>query len=337
MSLKHFLCLGAALLPLSAQALDLGGFDLTPEHVDNIADPAYRPAAGELDTDKSFSYSNTTEKAYAFNQGGAVGSTHFRDSSNSRSSGLSVTYGVTDRLSFGLSEDYVNTHIRSLGNGSDEGGITQGMTNPTLDGSYRLIDQSGADFNLDLKASYTPDLFPAKRATRENNGTIADGSNIGEAAVEISRQMKSLTLSATPYLDYLGKKSIKTADTQDTITYSAHWRFGLDLKSQLRLTDDIYLNAGGGIHQTMGDRVDSPADYQTSKQHYTPTKSFFLSPGYRFTPNLTLNAEYQRSFLGHSKEADQTNDPFFGNYSSDATWQGRTENLYALHLRYRFN
>lgn len=319
MSFKGLLFLGAVLSPLSANA-----FDLSPASSDNLADPAYIPAAGETDGESVLSLNSLHEKRIT-----PAGTMSPAYDAVSRDIGQSLVYGVTDRFSLSLSDSYRTVHSRDAYPSTTRSFFASGFENPDLQASYRLIEQKTAPVSLDVLADIQPDLFDARAPSTLRGGTVASGGTETGAALRLNRQMKSLTLQLESFADHMGDRKVKEMSDDSTEKYAADWHYGLTFREETRFTDHAFLNAGLSLSQDSDGHVSDPAQALNSKTSHAPEKLFYLAPGYQIIPQtLVVSATYQRDFLG--QESQHTDS---GTYH----WKGQTENIYALHLRYRFD
>ncbi len=168
-NLKTSLGLLALGLLLSILPFRAWAFDLSPDASRVLSDPTYLPQGGQFFGSTEFSYNQVNSNTDNY-QGKMTASTSVK------------TTTLTQVLDFGLTDDLT---LRASGfyqlNGTDSqdpSGVSTltssyGMSDPTIALVCRVLDEKGAPFNWDLKASYTPDLINAESASADLSGSVA--------------------------------------------------------------------------------------------------------------------------------------------------------------------
>lgn len=228
----------------------------------NIGAPDFLPYAGELKGSFTYTYSADT---YDFDTNQPF--TFPRSNDKSTNAFLpDLTYGITDdiavfadlgwgnsrnseaytynRTIFGLPIRVVPTHahasFRALG-----------ADDPSFGATWRAIDERYAPVNIDLSASYQPDIFRARSSGTLQAGSLAAGGQAGSVQAAISRAINLLTLRAYGTFSYAGRRNDSARYGTEILRSAPHATYAAGLQSAVRLLPFLTLNAGVQAQQAM--------------------------------------------------------------------------------------
>jgi hypothetical protein len=286
--------------------------DWTPDTTRYLGDPSFLPLGGQVYG--TFTYTYSTNR-YDYTAGGPVAPVNsWNKQENSYLPSLS--YGITDDVS--VSADLGWGNIRSQDNYFFKGLflgpivllsptqghlslLSVGPSNPNFALTWRAIDQRSAPVNVDLRADYAPDIFPAREPGPDSTGTLALGGQSGALEASISRETRFLTARGYIGFGYEGQRDIGQPGGQTVLHLDAHPDFALGLQTQARLTPWLALNLGVEAQQA--------TDFG---QHYSPGPGFSetVRPGGAITPyaglvvplldnHLAVEFLYQHEFIGN--------------------------------------
>jgi hypothetical protein len=288
----------------------------------SIEDPSYLPDEGHLISDTGFSYEREKYQGYSqyFYGGALIASDKYSNENYTVSQGLQ--YGLLPGLVVGLG---ISCSYRGEADEQYDFGFTSkdhktGCNDPYVQAIYRGLRQSDQlDFpvNIDLAASYSPNLF---KATYGQINT-APGSSSGDVNLAVSHVFQDFTL-----LGRLGvalqdrvKSRYDYVDQYQGIHYtdelSAVAQPYLQLVSQYRPVDDLFLT--GGVTYYAGYRQSENTDYDYTETFGFPYDSSrataikisqsvtpFIGASWTLIPEtLSASIRYQHGFLGKVRYA----------------------------------
>ena len=305
-----------AMAPAAAHA-----FDLTPDTTRILSDPAFLPLKGQLSGETTYSYLDLSEDRVLPN---GVTSPHV--SGRRDSVGQSLSFGLTDRFSVNASMNYAEQRDKDTYPFGIFDFYSAGFNNPTIGATYRAIEQGATPVSIDISANYSPDVFAARAASTSRGGTVASGGQSEGVTIAASREMKSLTLQLSAGATYFGdRKMAETADNS-TMTVGANWNYRVNLLTQTRLTERLFVNAGAGYSSQTDTTASDPFEGISNTNSFNPTLTTYIAPGYQVIPNrLVLSVEYDRDYPGVQTQS-----------GSVGVWKNQVENLYAAHARCLF-
>lgn len=318
--------LALLLLPLGAWALDL-----SPDASRVLSDPTYLPLGGQFFGSTEYSYNQVNSNTDNY-QGKMTASTSVK------------TTTLTQVLDFGLTDDLT---LRASGfyqlngtNSQDPSGVSTltssyGMSDPTIALVCRVLDEKGAPFNWDLKASYTPDLINAESASADLSGSVARGGSTAAFGTALSYKGKDFTLYLVGDGTYLDEKDVLNQNNGITTSYQPSWVYSLDATTQTRFAEGLSLNAG--VSMTFNQSVNASYVNAANKViDFTNQPSdityLILALNYQVTPGkLAASLLYSHDFYG------QSGNTYLSKPQLDNTIVDRYNDLVGAELRYVFN
>jgi hypothetical protein len=305
-------------VPFSAHA-----FDLSPDTTRYLGDPAFLPLTGQVFGSTGYQYREL--------------STDFVPSGAHSSTGASVFaeqlgYGISDRFSINLDTGHADIHTKytyTSPRSYTTDYYDHGFVDPSFGATWRAIEQEDAPVSVDLVGAYSPSLFAARVATPSMGGTVATGGPSEGLTLDVSREMRSLTVQAYAVTTFYDLAQQKMLSDDSSRKVGPYWVYGFGLRGQGRLTDRIYLNAGAGYSGQTPNRLSDPVENLAQKYFYGSTVNAYVAPGYHLIPNrLVLSAEYDRYYLG-SQTISIGSGPL-------GTWKHYTEDIYTVGVRFLF-
>ena len=260
--MTRLMALATVMIPLAAHAAD---WDTDTARI--LGDPAFLPLAGQVSGEFSYSYEAQTYNYVNIANGG---SDSVDRSSNTFSPSLS--YGITDDISVSANLDWGNSRltenriIEELLPGGPGGGPgvhygpyhfketyhSQGAFNPAFGATWRVIDERSAPVNVDISVSYAPDVFTARDAEYDSNGSLALGGQRGTAEIAVSREWQVFTARGYALLGVDGERKIDlnyAGVPQGTyVTHTdARPDYEIGLQTQTRPLPFLAVNAGVSV------------------------------------------------------------------------------------------
>ncbi len=174
-----------------------------------------------------------------------------------------------------------------------------GANDPAFGATWRAIDQRTATVSLDMTGSYTPDIFHAKVAEYQVNGSVAPGGQSGSLEAAITHDSRILTLRAYGTFAYDGRRNISDGGSQD-LRSAPHAVYAAGLQGEARLLPFLAINAGVGASQAM--RFDQPLLSGSIQTTVTIKPSGSISPYAGlvlpiFPQHLVAEFLYQHDFV----------------------------------------
>jgi hypothetical protein len=309
-----------AVVPMHAYAQDWGRI---------LSDPNYLPLAGEFDGSTAYTYGIT--KGDAFDSTGAqIDSFHV----NTNALAQRFEYGVTDDFALGLGIAYDPSVHRTvdLVGGSSRSSDKSGFADPTIDATYRVMDERRGPMILDLFATYSPDLFRAQSANSSDDGTVARGGQAASLGLALGREWPGFGIRATAAANWVGKRSIDDPLMATTLHENSAWNYDVALNTQARLTERASLNIGAGYLFRQSYGVDDPAVPASWTMHPGDVGNVHLALNYHFVPNRVVGSlTYQYNGYNHSSNTDATPAAFDGGI------RNQSENVFGARLAYVLN
>lgn len=319
----RFLALAAACAAMSTPAF---AQDMESDSTRIISDPLYLPLQGQIYGESAYTYGSSSQDV--FDSTGARTSTtdiHFNQLSQK------VLYGLTDdlALNFDWAYDFSRDATRHIAGGGDVSRSSSGWTDPDFGLTYRVMDQRVSPLTFDLRASYSPDAFPAKGATTDDEGTVARGGQTMDLGATLGHEGPMFTVAAKFDALWLDTRNVLNQTSGETTSTDAQWNYRLGLEGQARLSDAFSVNAGAGHTFTNTNTVFN----QTSGlEHFTyggDVTDVEASLNYQFVPNTLVGSlAYQHNFYQDSRN-------LFPTSPTDNTFtRNKDEDLVGVTMRY---
>jgi hypothetical protein len=318
--------LALALLPMGADALD---FSPNPSRV--VSDPAYLPLQGQVYGSTEYSFGQITSNTLD-----NLGAPEFATSTVSNTVIQVLEVGMTDDLTFRVSDTY--GWIDSTNNapsGASTVTHSDGFSDPIFGAIWRVMDEKDRPFNLDLMDSFAPNLFDAKSASDDLDGTIARGGATATLGTALSYETTAFTVYLQGTATYLGTRTILNQNTNITTNYDSSWQSLLSLSTQTRFADRWSLNAGlsrtfnGSVNASFNNNkgvlvgfTNEPGDLST----LTGALNYQVTPG-QFVASLI----YSHNFYDNGGTTN------FNFPNSDTTTTDKNQDVFSAELRYVFN
>jgi hypothetical protein len=292
----RFLALAAACAAISTQAF---AQDMESDSTRIISDPLYLPLAGQIYGESAYTYGSTSQDVFD--------STGTRtDSTDIHLNQLSqrVLYGVTDDLavSFDWAYDISRDATRHPVGGSDVTRSSSGWTDPTFGLTYRAMDQRWSPLTLDLHADYSPDAFPAKAATPDEEGTVARGGPAVDFGATLGHEGPVFTVAAKFDALWLDTRNVLNQTSGETTQTDSQWNYRFGLDTQTRITNQFSFNVGAGHTFTNTATV---FNQTTGLEHFSSggdVTDLSAALNYQFVPNVLVGSlEYQHNFYQNAR------------------------------------
>jgi hypothetical protein len=304
-------------------------FDDTPDTTRIVSDPMYLPMQGQFYGSSSYKWSSATDDVFD-----ASGARTASTQSTGNSLAQQFQYGITDDLALRLDWGYdwrsVSRHLVPTG---DLVRSSSGWTDPTFGVTWRAIDQAqGGPFSLDLRGDYSPDAFPNKSATVEDEGTIARGGQAFDIGATIGHQTRDFTIAMLFDANYLDTRKAVNPTNGDFSTTDAQWAYTLGLETQLRLSDAASINAGAGHTFSNNATVFNSGTGLTHVSQGGDFTDLNVALNYHFVPNTVVGSVgYQHNFY------DNTRNLFPGTPIDNTFVRSKDEDVVGVTMRYVVN
>lgn len=238
-ALRKIIFLSLVGAAISVFEVPANALDLTSDASRVLSDLAYLPLDNQFVCTTDFSYSNSTGDI--FGNLGAPRSTFTRSTNT-----LTQTFsdGINDDLTLRLTAAYgINSTTTNPTTGSSTTSNAYGLDDPVLGLVWRVLDQRINVVNLDLIATYAPDLVEAVAASATQVGSVARGGQATTIETALSYKTRDFTVYLDGSATYLSKRNV--SDNINTITsYNSNWQYSLSLNTQTRFNDEFAINAG---------------------------------------------------------------------------------------------
>lgn len=150
----------------------------------------------------------------------------------------SFDFGINERLSATVSLSHTEVEYKDETSTLD----ADGFNNPEISLKYRTAHEKSDGFISDITLAIAPDIFTAKSATANVDGTVASGGNIFALAVDYGRNFENSSYKVTGTTIYSAKSKFRDAETGDAYTDDEETYFNLAIETQYKLSDKISLN-----------------------------------------------------------------------------------------------
>jgi hypothetical protein len=167
----------------------------------------------------------------------------------------SVGFGLTDLISAEL------TYARQLkgqqeqftsgGTGGRTTVDTEGMQNPTVAGTWRLMEQSAGRYAVDVRASYSPDLVDNEGSDNDTEYTAGAGGAVYQVGARLGQKNGTSQWNAQVIFLYAGEsESENTAGDKETTdaTYTVKALYGM----QEQMLDFLDFRGEVALQRTSG-------------------------------------------------------------------------------------
>ena len=320
-----FLAATSALIVLSTSAF---AQEMASDSARIVSDPLYLPLQGQFYGATGYQYGSLSRDTY--------------DSTGARSDTTNVTtntldqtflYGITDDFALRFNWGYDLSRDASV---HPVGGTAvkrdgSGWTDPQFGLIYRVMDQRDNPLTLDVHADYSPNAFPAKSATVDDEGTVARGGQYADFGATLGHEGPMFTVAATFNAIYLDTAKVLNQISGDTTRTDSMWNYRFGLDTQTRINDQFSVNAGVGHTFTNNGTV---FNQTTGLEHITnggDATDVNAALNYQFVPNTIVGSlEYQHSFYQNSRNLFPTA-PL-----NDTSVRNKDEDLFGVTMRYVF-
>jgi len=207
-------------------------------------------------------------------------------------------FGVSQEVSYGLQEGLIlsaqitRSTEKFTVKSSSAKGVTdsEGFENPKFGVLKRFWWEKDNGFNLDLGASFSPDLFDAEDGNTDKDGTVASGSSDLSFFASFGRKQAEFQWALEAMVEFVGEAKEEDLDNGKESTTDAKQ----DLYIQASVQRDVATNFSifGGVELGfIGElEVKNTDDSKTTVDTYT-TQSLFA--GAKFVAQKNLFFEFQ--------------------------------------------
>ncbi len=222
-----------------------------------------------------------------------------------------VGFGFTDSLS--ASVDYTNqlkgendTEV----SGSNSAKVdTTGHLNPSFSVLYRLLNQANDAINLDLIASYSPDLFDSEISSSGKKADAASGGAVYTIGGRGGKKFKTFQMAAEAYLDIYGETSVKDRSSNSTDKADAYAQARVYYHAQTSLLPILDIRGNVGV-LTASEQVSKSSGTKTtvdmvSAYEFGPTMIFIVIPNQlnvNFDWNMRMYKNYEQKVGSNNQE-----------------------------------
>jgi len=320
---NRFLVLAAAGAAISTQAF---AQEMGSDSTRIISDPLYLPLAGQIYGESTYTYGSTSQDVFD-----ATGTRTDTTDIHLNQLSQSILYGLTDDLavSFDWAYDISRDATRHPVGASDVTRSSSGWTDPTFGLTYRVMDQRYSPLTLDLHASYSPDAFPAKSATSDEEGTVARGGQAIDFGATLGHEGPMFTVAAKFDAIWLGSRDVLNQNSGDISQTDSQWNYRFGLDSQTRFSDALSLNVGAGHTFTNTATVfnqTSGLEHFSSGGDVTDVNAAL---NYQIVPNTVVaSLEYQHNFYQNTRNLFPTSP------TDNNSVRNKDEDLVGVTMRY---
>jgi len=320
---NRFLVLAAAGAAISTQAF---AQEMGSDSTRIISDPLYLPLAGQIYGESTYTYGSTSQDVFD-----ATGTRTDTTDIHLNQLSQSILYGLTDDLavSFDWAYDISRDATRHPVGGPDLSRSSSGWTEPEFGLTYRVMDQRYSPLTLDLHASYSPDAFPAKSATSDEEGTVARGGQAIDFGATLGHEGPMFTVAAKFDAIWLGSRDVLNQNSGDISQTDSQWNYRFGLDSQTRFSDALSLNVGAGHTFTNTATVfnqTSGLEHFSSGGDVTDVNAAL---NYQIVPNTVVaSLEYQHNFYQNTRNLFPTSP------TDDNSVRNKDEDLVGVTMRY---
>jgi hypothetical protein len=251
----------------------------------NFASPIYWTAKGQLFGETEFhDYSYVEE---VFKQSG--GTTKSRRQNVDYDQFIQVArYGLTDNIS--LEADFGGDAYHSETDREPLGVVVKthsaGWVDPRLNVIYRLLTQgeNNSPIYLDLTGEYLPNVYSARAATPDKDGTVATGGQEFISEETFGYETGALTLELSPIFTYSGETRVSG------VQYSYLWQEEINAGAFYQLTDRWSFNGDTGYQI-------APREGEWGTTYLHGQANYYVVPQV-----LQVTLEFEHQFIGDEKE-----------------------------------
>jgi hypothetical protein len=201
-----------------------------------------------------------------------------------------LAYGVTDDFSVHAQMRYEPDATRkvNLVGGTSQTYDSSGFSDPTFGATYRVLDQAVNPVNLDLFATYTPDLIDAKVATMDESGSLSSGGQAGSVGAAIGQEMRDFSIRGSMSAVFNGNRKAIDLTDNSAVRTDAVTNYVASLQTQTRLTDRFSVNAGFTYTFDNNQNVTNTVNGITHVNTPGDIASLGLALNYHLVPNTAV-------------------------------------------------
>ncbi|MBY0516261.1 MAG: hypothetical protein K2P81_05100 [Bacteriovoracaceae bacterium] len=212
-----------------------------------------------------------------------------------------VGFGLTN--SFSLALDYVNQlegeNDTEVSGANSPKVKTTGHLNPTLSVLYRLLNQNSDSINLDLMASYSPDLFDSEISSSSHDVDAASGGAVYTMGARAGKKFKNFQMAAEGYLDIIGETSVKNRSTNSTDKGDAYAQARIYYHAQTNVLPILDVRGNVGVI-TASEQVSKASGTKTTVDmlnayEFGPTMIFIVIPN-QLNVNFDWNMRFYKNY-----------------------------------------
>jgi len=318
-------------ITLAALALPLltatASFAESPDSGRYLSDPAFLPKAGQIEGRTELIQSNSSYDLI---------DTNGTKSDIIKGEGLMlrqmVGYGVTDRFTLRLTDDYaLETQYDNQLTSTQDKTKSSGLHDPKISAAYRLIPQGKNPYNLDLSGFFKPTVFRAQEASTDKHGTVANGGATYGLGAAVSRVNKSFTLRGSMDVVRYEQATSKHLSDGSTTTTGGRTALDLGLQGQWRFLRRMSLDADLGYEMSTSNKIgnNGSTPWGATQDNGDIFKGS-LGLAYDFIPERLIGGLYYEY-----TQADKTGYSDLNNFSVSKMTNQR-EDAYIFRLHYLF-
>lgn len=266
-----------------------------------LSDPAYLPESGAIISDTSYSFMKT-KSVWHYPGGSDI-------SLNSRSQviGQEFSYGFLGNIVLTLGGLYVikQKDEREYGAGYSPSKFSyrsDGFENPFAGITYRVFSQRDFPFTLDVKGSYSPDVFDSELADPDRDGTVASGGQQSKLSTALSFQRERFTVQAVVGADYLSEQKSTyrvylNSDERAKYVVGSSWGYFGGLHSQIKFGSRFSMNFGVGYAARENENIRDISNILPIRRKSGSIRDVSLAANYHVIPNrvvVQFNYLYQK-------------------------------------------
>jgi hypothetical protein len=321
----RFLALAAACAAISTPAF---AQDMESDSTRIISDPLYLPLQGQIYGETGYTYGSTSQDAFD-----STGTRTDRTDIHLNQLSQQILYGLTDDLAldFSWAYDFSRDATRHIVGAGDVSRSSSGWTDPQFGLTYRVMDQRQSPLTFDVRADYSPDAFPAKAATTDDEGTVARGGQMLDLGATLGHEGPVFTAAAKFDALWFDTRDVLNRNSGDLTRTDSEWNYRLGLATQTRLSDAISVNAGVGHTFTNTGTVFNET---AGLEHFSSggdVTDLNAALNYQVIPNaFVASLEYQHNFY------QDTNNRYPTSPTDNNSVRNKDEDLFGVTMRYVF-
>lgn len=158
-----------------------------------------------------------------------------------------INYGILENLSLGVSIEHFISGKRETELIDQKKTVTtkaSGLSDPVINGTYRLTTQQLKKVNTDLTLSFSPSVIKAEEASEDKKGSRGRGTFMTQAKVEVGAKLAAFSVSGNASLLIEGEKEIKDLTTNEKFKIDSNTAFAVGGAIRKELMDDFALKGG---------------------------------------------------------------------------------------------